>query len=210
MKRAICVIAVLSMLAGWSAPPAVAASPAPKPKVVIEDPVSDANFINDQGTGDGSFGDFVTPADVSSVTDLIEVSFANDSKNLYITIRTEAAPPAAQGTGWRVRVNPDGAGGTYCLLFEVFFPGAGNALAAPEARLVDMCSGGEVTPVEILGTMFSVPRNVHESFGKGASLTAPQAQGFIYLGSSPPGGLAAPTADTTVPGTDYKFVDKKR
>ena len=27
-------------------------------KAIIEDPLGDANFVNDQGTGDGSFGDF--------------------------------------------------------------------------------------------------------------------------------------------------------
>lgn len=38
------------------------------------------------------------------------------------------------------------------------------------------------------------------------TLKAPQAQAFIYLGSSYPAGAAAPTTDTTKVGTDYKRV----
>lgn len=179
------------------------ATAAPKAKVVIEDPVGDANFINDQGEGDGSFGDFVTPADVSSVTDLISVSFSNDAKNLYITIETEDPPPATQGVGYRVRVNPDG--GSYCLLFEAFFPGATNDLTEFKAHLRDTCEGGDAVPLEILGSTITVPRKLHEAFGKGQTLTEPQAQGFIHSGSYPTG-VAAPTSDTTKVGTDYKFV----
>ncbi len=208
MKRAVSVGIVVSVALSLAAIPPLAAA-APKPKVVIEDPVGDANFINDQGTGDGSFGDFATPADVSSVTDLASISFSNDPKNLYITIDTEAAPPATQGVGYRVRVNPDGAGGSYCLLFEAFFPGAGNDLTEAKGHLRDVCEGGESAPVQVLGSILVIPRNAHKALGKGATLKAPQAQGFIY-GGSYPAGVAAPTTDTTKPGSDYKLVDKKR
>ncbi|MDQ3645457.1 MAG: hypothetical protein M3345_00815 [Actinomycetota bacterium] len=206
MKRSISFLAgvalILAMTSGLGAA-------APKPKVVIEDPVSDANFVNDQGLGDGTFGDVVTPADVSSVLDMISVSLSNDAKNLYITFETEAGPPATQGTGYRFRANPDGPGGTYCLTVEAFFPGGGNDLTESKAHVHDVCAGGDPVPAEVLGSMIVVPRSGLDALGKGATLTAPQAQGFVYLGTYPTG-LAGPTADTTKPGTDYKLVDKKK
>lgn len=179
---------------------------APAPKEVIKDPINDANAINDQGTGDGSFGDNETPADVSSVTDFTGISLSNDSKNLYITFSTEAAAPATQGVGYRLRVNPDGAGGTYCLLFEVFYPGATDALTAAEAHLRDTCEGGDPIKVEALGNMLVVPRKAHKALAKGAILKAPQAHSFIYSGGSYPAGVAYPVMDTTKIGTDYKLV----
>ena len=178
------------------------ATAAPAPTKVIEDPLSDANFLNDQGMGDGSFGDFVTPADVSSVTDLLSVSLSNDAKNLYIMFETETAAPATQGVGYRLRVNPDGA--SYCLYFEAFYPGATDDLTAAEGHLRDVCSG-ETVEAKVLGNMIVVPRNAHKALGKGAVLKAPQAHGFIWSGSSYPAGIAYPVADTTKVGKDYKL-----
>ena len=171
-----------------------------KPHIV--DPLGDANFINDQGTGDGSNGD-QTAADAGTVSDLLEVTFTNDAKNLYVNIRTEAAPPAASGIGYRVRVNPDGAGGTHCLFFEAFFSGANNDITTPRAHLRDECAG-ETTEVEVLGTMIVVPRALNEALGKGKTLAQPQAQAFLYSGTYPTG-VAGPMADTTKVGTDYKL-----
>lgn len=199
MKRLISIAAVLCL--GAAAP----VGAAPTATTVLEDPVGDANFINDQGQGDGSFGDHVTPADVSSVTDIMEVTIANDKKNVYVTFVTEAGPPATQGVGYRLRVNPDGAGGSYCLHFEAFYPGGGNVLDQAEAHLRDSCTG-EIIEAEVLGAMVVVPRKAHEAFAKKAVLAAPQAQGFIYVGGSYPAGLAQPTTDTTKVGEDYKLV----
>lgn len=203
MKRAIGLGALLSF--GLLASQVTAA---PAEKVVIEDPVGDANGINDQGNGDGSFGDHVTPADISSVTDLMEVAIANDAKNISVAWVTEAGPPATQGVGYRLRVNPEGPGGSYCLHFEVFYPGGGNDLTAPIGHLRDSCTG-EVTEAEVLGPMIVVPRKANEAFGKGKVLAAPQAQGFVYLGTYP-NGIPAPVLDTTKTGDDYKLVDKKK
>jgi hypothetical protein len=205
MKRAL----LVGLLCGVCVGAASTGAAAPKPKTVIEDPAGDANGLNDQGTGDGSNGDNVTPADASTVTDILEVTLANDAKNLYATVRTETAPPATQGVGFRVRLNPDGAGGSYCLLLEAFYPGAGNALDAPVAQLQDTCTG-ETTEIEVLGPMFVVPRKSNEAFAKGATLKAPQAQAFVYLGGPPPVGLPYPATDTTKVGSDYKLVDKKK
>lgn len=184
------------------------ASAAPEPKTIVEDPINDANALNDQGTGDGSSGNNETPADVSSVTDIIALKMSNDAKNLYITIETEGPAQGTQGVGARVRMNPDGPGGTYCLIFEVFQPGAGNSLEKTEAHLRDACTG-EITPVEAIGNMFTIPRDINEALGKGAVLKAPQVHTFIYAGSSYPAGVAYPIMDTTTIGEDYKMVDKK-
>lgn len=198
---------ILGVVAALAATSLTATAAPPKPH--IEDPVGDSNFINDQGTGDGSFGD-QTEADAGTVSDLISVTFSNDSKNLYVNIQTEAAPPALTGIGYRVRVNPDGAGGSYCLLFEAMFSGANNVLTAPEAYFRDTCTGGEAVPLELLGLQLVVPRELSESFAKGSTLTAPQAQAYLWSGSSYPAGFAGPHADTTKIGTDFKFVDKKK
>ena len=202
MKRGISLAAALAVaLAATS----LQATAAPKPN--IEDPLGDANFINDQGTGDGSFGDF-NQADAGNVSDLINVKLSNDSKNLYVYFQAELAPPATQGLGYRLRVNPD-SGGTHCLLFEAFFPGATNDMSEFKAHLRDVCEGGDPVEVEIAGPVLTVPRSAHKALGKGATLTAPQAQSFVWSGSYPTG-VAGPYVDTTKVGTDYKFVDKKK
>lgn len=178
------------------------ATAAPKPS--IEDPVGDANFINDQGTGDGSFGDF-NQADAGTVSDLVGVTFTNDKKNLYVQIQTEAAPPAATGIGYRVRVNPDGAGGSYCLEFYGFHPGANNVLTAPVGWARDLCEGGEAQEIEVLGTQLVVPRSLSKALAGKATLKAPQAQAFLYSGEGSLNGGMYPVADTTKVGTDYKL-----
>ena|SRR5688572_27981734 len=147
MKRSITLAAVAAALALVAT--SLQASAAPKPS--IEDPLGDANFINDQGTGDGTFGDF-NQADAGTVSDILAVTFSHDAKNLYVTIQTEAAPPAATGIGYRVRVNPDGSGGAYCLNIEAYHPGANNALTKAVAFLRDGCDGGEAVPLEVVGT----------------------------------------------------------
>lgn len=201
MKRKLSITAVLGLSAALVAGALGGATAAPKPQIV--DVTLDANFVNDQGTGDGSFGDFAGPASPGTVSDLESVTFTNDAKNLYITIDTIAAPPATTGIGYRVRTNPDDAG-TYCLIFEAVFPGANNDLTAAHAHFRDDCNGGEVTEVEVLGTQIVVPRKLSKAFAKGAKLTAPQAQAGLWSGSYPAGALG-PFADTTKVGTDFAF-----
>ena len=200
MKRSIAILMTLTLCFG------VAASAMGAPKPNIKDPQDDANGINDQGTGDGSFGD-VGPAPVSSVGDLLEVTLTNDAKNVYAHVKTLVGPPATQGTGYRVRVNPDGPGGAYCLYFESFHPGATNDLTGFEGHLRDLCTGETIpatAEVSMLGGIaIVVPRSAHEAFGKGKKLTAPQAASFVYSGSSWPAGVMGPFLDTTKPGKDY-------
>lgn len=198
-KRTLLAAAAVAGALAVGSLPAGAAAPAQ----ILEDPVGDANFVNDQGTGDGSNGD-QTAADAGTVSDLLGVQLTNDKKNLIVTIQTEAAPPATTGIGYRVRFNPEGANGGYCILIEAYHPGANNALAAPMAQLIDECNGGETTPVEVLGTTIYVPRSANAAFAKGATLAAPQAQAFLYSGNEA-AGAKYPVADTTKVGTDYKL-----
>jgi len=174
-------------------------------KTIIEDPLGDSNFVNDQGTGDGSFGDF-NQAGVGNVSDLVKVSLSNDAKNLYVQFEAQGVPPATQGLGYRLRVNPDGPGGTHCLLFEAFWPGATNALTEAEAHVRDVCAGGDPVPVKITGALLTVPRKASDALGKGQTLKAPQAQSFVYTGASYPAGVIGPYMDTTKVGGDYKLV----
>ena len=196
MKRPILILIALAVVVAVTALQAGAAT-----KPHIEDPLNDANFINDQGTGEG--GGTVTPADAATVSDLLAVTFSNDKKKLYIDIETEAAPPAISGIGYRVRVNP-GDDGTHCLLFEVFHPGANNALTAPRAHFVDACEGTDPAEIEVLGTRLVIDRKLHKAFGKGGKLTAPQAQAFLFSGDYG-AGVMGPYPDVTEVGTDFKF-----
>ncbi|MDP9066754.1 MAG: hypothetical protein M3N53_00205 [Actinomycetota bacterium] len=198
MKPALSIVAAVGAIALSAT--ALQAAPGPS----IEDPLGDANFVNDQGTGDGSFGDF-NAADAGTVSDLTAVIFTNDKKNLYVQIDTEAEPPAATGIGYRVRVNPDGPGGSYCLIFEAFHPGANNDLTVAKGQVRDACEGGAPTEVAVVGNTITVPRKAHKGLAKGATLKAPQAQSFLYTGTYPSPGFSGPMADTTKVGTDYKL-----
>lgn len=188
----------------------VSAAAVPKPTIVLEDPVEDANFINDQGTGDGSFGDFEEAgADASSFADIVTFGFSNDKKNLYVFINTQSTGQPAAGEGFRVRANP-AAGGVYCLNFEIYFNGAQNTLTGAEGIARDACAGSEAVSVKAEiggfgGYMVTVPRKAFEALGKGKKLAAPQAQTFLYSGSSYPAGVAGPYLDTTKVGKDYKL-----
>jgi hypothetical protein len=206
MKRSLSMLVLVGLVAGQAVASAAAA---PKPKLVLEDPIEDANFLNDQGTGDGSSGDFNQAADASSFADIVSVSFANDKKNLYVFIETQSNAAPAAGEGFRVRANP-AAGGVYCLNFEIYFPGAQNTVTAAEGIFRDACGTSEALSVKTEvsihgGFMITVPRAGIETLGKGKVLAAPQAQTFLYSGSSYPAGVTGPVFDTTKAGKDYKL-----
>lgn len=196
MKKALSMATALGLFLALS----LNATAAPKPQIV--DPLGDANFVNDQGTGDGSNGD-VNPADAGTVSDITDVTIWNNAKTLYINFATEAAPPATTGIGYRVRTNPD-ATGQYCLTFEVYHPGANNALTTAVGYFRDVCAGGEAVPIKILGTQWEIPRSANKAFAKGGKLIAPQAQAFLYSGNET-AGATYPVADTTKVGTDFAF-----
>lgn len=207
MKRSISILAAVGLTAALTAAPSGAAPAAPKP--VLEDPANDANFLNDQGTGDGSFGDFATEADASSFADLLSVAFTADKKNLTVHIGTESTAAPAAGEGFRVRVNPEGPGGVHCLYFEVFFNGAQNDMTGVKAHLRDACDANALIEAESAITPFgaigiTLPRKSHPALGKGKTLAAAQAQTFLWSGSYPTG-VAGPFLDTTKTGSDYKL-----
>lgn len=68
-----------------------------------------------------------------------------------------------------------------------------------------VCAGGEAVPIKVTGALLTVPRKVNKALGKGKTLTAPQAQSFVWTGTYP-AGIAGPYMDTTKVGTDYKMV----
>ncbi len=209
MKRGISIILMLALVAVVNTSGAIAAPGEPKPS--IEDPAEDANFVNDQGTGDGSFGDVAVGADASSFADLISIAFTSDKKNLLVHIETQSSAPPAAGEGFRVRTNP-GAGGIYCLNFEIFYQGAQNTLTEPEAHLRDACGTGDPVKAEATLSPFGallivVPRKGVAALKKGAKLTAPQAQSFLWSGSNSPAGVAGPYLDTTKVGKDYTITN---
>lgn len=204
MKRVTSLLLALAVGAVMSS----TATAAAEPKPVIEDPDNDANFVNDQGTGDGSFGDRDDLGGQSQFADIVAVAFTSDKKNLYVHLKTLSTSPPAAGEGMRVRTNP-GAGGTHCLNFEIFFPGAQNNVAAAEAHLRDACTPGSA-PIKVEQTvspygafLLIVPRKGIDALKKGAKLTAPQAQTFLWSGSNYPAGVAGPYLDTTKVGKDY-------
>lgn len=202
MKKSLSIAAVLALasaLVGASLPATAGAA-----KTIIEDPTGDSNGINDQGTGDGSFGDF-NQAGVGNVSDLVKVSLTNDAKNLTLTFEAVGLPPATQGLGYRARFNPDGPGGTHCILIEAFWSGATNVMTDAKAHLRDACAGNEIVPLKIVGGTITVPRKSNKAFAKGATLKAPQAQSFVWSGDYP-NGVAGPYMDTTKVGADYKLV----
>ena len=204
MKRVVLIATLVGLAALLAAGPLKAAEP--KPSIV--DPEGDANFINDQGTGDGSVGDVEEAGSQSSFADLNDVTFTTDKKNLYVHIGTLGTSPPTVGEGFRVRTNP-GAGGVYCLYFEAFFPGATNDLTAWKGHLRDACNANATVEgaatIGPLGTiMVTVPRAGVDALKKGATLSAPQAATFVWSGSYP-AGAAGPFLDTTKPGTDYKL-----
>lgn len=194
MKKALSMASALGLLLALS----LNATAAPKPQ--ITDPLGDANFVNDQGSGDGSFGD-QNAADAGTVSDITAVTFSNDAKNMKVLLETEAAPPATTGIGYRIRTNPNEAG-AYCIVIEAYFPGANNALTTPVGYFQDVCGGVERSEIQILGTQFIVPRSASKFFAKGGKLTSPQAQAFLYSGNETTG-VTYPVADTTKIGTDY-------
>ena len=198
-RTLIAAAAAIAALAAGSLPAAGAGAPTK----IIEDPLGDSNFLNDQGMGDGSTGD-QTAADAGTVTDLLGVEISNDKKTLTVTFQTEAPPPAETGVGYRLRVNPDEADGQHCLYIEALFPGKNNTLTAPMAQILDACAT-ETTPLEIFGTTVTIQRDAHEAFAKGATLRAPQAQAFLFTGNENGVGPRHPVADTTKIGSDYKL-----
>ena len=223
MKKIITLLASAALIAsGLHILPASAAEEAPAiPATVnIEDPANDANYLNNQGLPIEVPGDNVTPADVSTLGDILKVWFTNDAEKANVHIQTQAA--VAEGGNnaaifFRVQVDPDGAGEP-CLWFQGGTTGTNN-LAGAVANLRNVCGGGDETlgdgeitvatgPEDTGIYTISVPRNLHPSLGQGGSLLTPIATSRNYWNATVQT-ATAPQIDDTLPGTDYLMTDGK-
>lgn len=206
-------VALATLVAGALSLPA-GAQEAPTPTVVpevvnIEDPAGDANYLNDQANGD--VGDNVTPADASTVADILKVWFTHDADVIRAHILTEIPPPAtASAYFYRVQVDPGGE--PNCLRFQIATTGPTSPTTAEAfGSIRDLCGDNDETFTEGItvtieeladGTGIStvvVPRTTHPALADNLVLAAPTAHSRNYLA----GAATAPQADTTKPGTDY-------
>ena len=152
MKRLL--VAGLSLgLAAALSFPAGAQEPEPVtiPETVsIEDPLDDANGINDQGNrADFGFqGDHATPIDAGSVSDVLKVWFSHDAESVSVHFQTQAPAPASTATLFEVFSNVGGDFPVYgCLRFAVLTPGSYQGATTtyqgePIAKLIDRCNDG--------------------------------------------------------------------
>ena len=217
MKRILVLLASLALVAGGlHIVPAAAAEEAPEvPEVVnIEDLVNDANYLNDQGLLTEFQGDNATPADASTLGDILKVWFTNDATTVSAHIQTQAAiPESGQNAAifHRVQVDPDGAGET-CLWFQGGTTGLNNTQGAV-ANLRDTCAGADevlgdgelkmaVGPEDTGIITITVPRDLHAALAPGGKLLTPKAETRNYH-STPARSATAPQIDNTKPGTDY-------
>ena len=212
MKRSLMLSLAVALAAALSVP-AAAQEPAPTvvPEVVnIEDPAGDGNYLNDQGTGE--VGDNVTPADASTVADILKVWFTHDADVIRAHVLTEAPHSANTASAYFYRVQVDPGGEPNCLRFQIATTGPTSPTTAEAfGSIRDLCGDNDETftegitvTIEALadGTGVStvtVPRTIHPALADNLVLAAPTAHSRNYVG----GAATAPQVDTTVPGTDY-------
>lgn len=200
------------------------------PEVVqIDDPVGDANGLNDQDNAYNApplvgEGDHVLPADVGTATDILKVWFTNTGTDVSLNIQLEGNPSAlAYDTYFRFSSNMgEGAVASDtlrgCLQWIASVNGAGGAYNAPtEGNLTDKCNVGDpvFTPLTIApadtGFVMTItfPRSYSPLLEDGALLTAPfGVSRVLYANGLPPSPAAGSTAafvtmDNTQRGTDY-------
>jgi hypothetical protein len=206
-------IALATLVATALSIPAGAQEPAPTaiPEVVnIEDPAGDGNYLNDQGSGE--VGDNVTPADASTVADILKVWFTHDADVIRAHILTEAPHSANTASAYFYRVQVDPGGDPNCLRLQVSTGGPTNPTATePTGSLRDLCGDADETYTEgITATIeetadgqgiatVTIPRSTHPAFADNLVLAAPTAHSRNSIG----GAVTAPQVDTTAAGTDY-------
>ena len=130
MKRFWSAALAAGLLAAGSIPFAQAATKVPA-KVQIEDPLNDANALNDQdvtGAPISGEGDHAAQADAGSVSDFLKVWFSNTKKTISVHILTERPPPATSTVYYRIAANPgEGEVGANtargCLHWRMIFAG---------------------------------------------------------------------------------------
>ena len=217
-----------ALIAGvFTALPAQAATEVPATPNVT-DLKGDANFINDStapGLGKGT----ETPADASTIGDILAGWFSADAAKVHAHIQVEAVPPGGNGISYNFYAAPGegsaGANTVGCLRFWLVLPGTnpggGSYQGAPIVKLHDRCNtGGNVyaaPDAEFLieegpdGTgivTISAPRDLSPLFADGQTLSAP-----TIVSNSPAAGqtvgpreswaVVTPSTDNTATGTDY-------
>ncbi|MDQ3954838.1 MAG: hypothetical protein M3285_04730, partial [Actinomycetota bacterium] len=136
-------MAAAMLLSGLSALPAQAATEVPA-VAQIEDPVDDANFINDQGQpGVNVLGNPIVvpdsddnkppcppapaPCDGSTVSDMIKVWFSAEGDKISAHILSQRPGPASTSILYRVFASPGegevGSSAVGCVRFELFLAG---------------------------------------------------------------------------------------
>lgn len=186
----------------------------PQSHVQVDDPIGDANYINDMGrsglNGTPFFGNVVTPTDLDDGADLFEVWFSNDSSTITLNIRTESPIGYEDPTRlFYVRATPERSP-PYprdCLLWVAVVGSEGAHLNTNYARVADDCNRSDHAgfPVELsIGELqdgtgivtISTPRSYSPLFATGEKIGAPWAMSRIGHGTTTP-------IDTTARGDDY-------
>ncbi|MBW3609892.1 MAG: hypothetical protein KY463_16505, partial [Actinobacteria bacterium] len=143
MRKALLIALAMVLTAALSIPAgAQEAEPTVVPEVVnIEDPLNDANFLNDQGNrGNTGFqGDHSSPVDAGSVSDVLKVWFTHDATNVNLHIQTQAPGPATTAILYQMYSNPGGDYSAGCLRWAALIPGV-NYQGEPLIKLVDRCN----------------------------------------------------------------------
>ncbi len=229
MKRIITLLASAALVAsGLSIVPAAAQETPVIPGVAnIEDPTGDANYLNDQGVGNGvDQDDHVTPADVGSFSDIMKVWFSNDADTVTAHFQVQGFPGSTRASIYYIVYASPGEGSAAssslgCVRFVGILSGATYAQSSDEAKIFDHCNEGssyfsngteaEFSMVEGPdGTgivSIKAPRDYSPLLQEGA-LTAPHAETRNMTGEATSVGfLAGPRIDTTKIGTDYAFVE---
>lgn len=229
MKRIITLLASAALIAsGFSLVPAAAQEAPVIPAVVqIDDPVGDANGLNDQDNAYGTplqgQGDHVGPVG-GTATDLGKVWFTNTATEVTLNFQTMGDPSnLAYDTYFRFGSNP-GSGGVAtdetrgCFLWVASVNGAVGAYSGEtEGTLTDKCNVGDPVagPLVISGgpdgtfiTSITFPRSYSPLLAPGQTITAPfGVSRIVYVGPSPTT-AAVVTLDNTARGTDYSFVEE--
>ena len=205
----------------FSAAPAGAqdAPPPEIPEVVnIDDPLNDANYLNDQSllVAVPPSQDNDTPADVGGTSDLLKIWYSHTAETISVHIQLQLMPPATAASYiYRVYSNPGEGTVTSstlgCLRFFVFMPSgappAGGYSGDQYAGLLDYCDGGtDYTSAAIPGELVlsagpddtgimtvTVPRSASPKLADDQVLVTPQAQ-VQHLHGTGTDGNGQPTA----------------
>ena len=228
-KRSWSIALALALIGGALAALPVGAQEAPAPAVPatpnIVDPPGDANFLN-SGTAGPLGQDTTTPADASTIGDLLAVWFSHTVDTVSVHWQTEAAPPGGNGIGYQAFSTPgEGEAGSNtvgCLRFALNIPGTnpggGSYQDTEWVRLLDRCNVGTSIYDDAIDGTYTIhegpegtgivtatfPRSYSPLLADGQTLVTPTAAANSPLiGSHSNGAYASPSTDNTKPGTDY-------